>query len=198
MYERQLIRAVATLVLLVGVSLGAWADDFEDGLAAADRGDYATALRVWKPLAEQGDAWAQINLGVLYEKGLGVAQNDIEAMHWYRLSARQGLPEAQNAIGLFYEGGYVTGNDTDAAKWYRLGAEQGYADAQYNLGRMYYKGAGVPKDDVLAYMWLNLAAAQGHANATIFRDGLAEASLSPAQIQEAQRLAREWLEAHPQ
>ena len=76
-------------------------------------------------------------------------------------------------------------------KWYRLAADQGNACAQYNLGIMYAKGQGVPQDYVLAHMWFNLSAAQGIGDAVKNRD-IAAGKMTPDQLAEAQRLAREW------
>jgi TPR repeat protein len=70
-------------------------------------------------------------------------------------------------------------------------AEQGDANAQYNLGVFYDNGLGVPQDKARAYMWFNLSAAQGREGATAFRDLIAR-RMTPAQITEAQKLAREW------
>ena len=84
----------------------------------------------------------------------------------------------------------------EAARWFRLAAEQGSAIAQYNLGDMYGNGEGVPEDIVLAYMWYNLAAAQGNEVAQDSKDIL-EQYMTSEQIAEAQRLSREWIEAHP-
>ncbi len=79
----------------------------------------------------------------------------------------------------------------------RTCAEQGNARARELLGIRYAAGTGLPVDNVLAYMWLNLAAAQGQsAGAPVFRDLTAE-QMTREQIAEAQRLSREWLEAHP-
>jgi hypothetical protein len=80
-------------------------------------------------------------------------------------------------------------------RWYRLAAEQGHVYAQSNLGVMYRHGYGVPQDYVLAHMWANLAAAQGNEEAVEGRDLVAR-RMTPAQIAKAQRMAREWLEAH--
>ena len=63
------------------------AQDFDKGLAAAQSGDFATALKEWRPLAEQGNAGAQHNLGVMYEGGQGVLQDNAEAVKWFRLAA---------------------------------------------------------------------------------------------------------------
>ena len=78
----------------------------------------------------------------------------------------------------------------------RTCAEQGDAGAQYNLGLMYARGDGVPEDIVLAYMWWNLAEAQGNESARDNKE-IAESRMTREQITEAQRLSREWLEAHP-
>ncbi len=64
--------------------------DFNAGLAAYKQGDYATALREWNPLAKQGDANAQNNLGFMYYKGHGVPQDYAEAVKWFRKAAEQG------------------------------------------------------------------------------------------------------------
>jgi TPR repeat protein len=79
--------------------------DFEKGLKAYQSGDYQTALHEWRPLAEQGDAKAQNNLGVMYEKGLGVPQDYAEAVKWYRKAAEQGDARAQNNLGVMYAAG---------------------------------------------------------------------------------------------
>jgi TPR repeat protein len=132
------------------------AGPYEDGDAAYKRGDYSTALRLWRPLAEQGHAKAQNNLGLIYADGLGVPQN------------------------------YAT-----AVKWYRKAAEQGHAIAQSNLGVMYRDGEGVSRDYVEAHKWFSLAATREYKMGADWRDILAK-KMTPAQIAEAQRLAREW------
>ena len=81
-------------------------------------------------------------------------------------------------------------------KWYRLAADQGDADAQNNLGVMYANGEGVPQDYVRAHMWFNLSAAQGNQDAAENRDSIAK-RMTPAQIAEAQKLAREWQPKRP-
>jgi len=85
----------------------------------------------------------------------------------------------------------VPQNYAEALKWYRKAAEQGHVQAQLNLGAMYINGTGVRQDYVQGHMWSNLAAAQGNEMARENRD-LAEKNMTPEQITEAQRLAREW------
>ena len=80
----------------------AWAGPLEDVVAAYNRGDYATAQRLVQPLAAQGYASAQYNLGLMYANGRGVVQDYTEAMKWYRLAAVQGAASAQYNLGLKY------------------------------------------------------------------------------------------------
>ena len=161
-----LLRCVLVLlVVCVCVTASSWAD-FSEGLAAAARGDYTTALRHWQPLADQGYAPAQYNLGVMYRNGYGVAKDDVEAVKWFRKAANQGNASAQYNLGVMYHNGYgVAKDDVEARKWFRKAADQGNAIAQYNLGVMYYNGDGVAKDDVEAVKWYRKAAEQGYASA---------------------------------
>ncbi len=117
-----------TILLLALVP--AYGQDFQKGLDAYDSGDYATALRGWRPLAEQGHAKAQFNLGVMYDKGTGVAQDDAEAVRLYRLAAEQGYARAQFNLGTMYDNGEgVAQDDAEAHMWFNLAAAQGDEDA---------------------------------------------------------------------
>ena len=147
---------VLCLWVMLSTSL-AWAG-LDEGLAAAKAGDYATALREWRPLAERGDARAQFYLGLMYEKGRGVAQDNQQAVAWYRKAAEQGVAEAQYNLGLMYANGPAAAqNDQQAVHWARKAAEQGVAQAQFNLGLMYANGRGVPQDDQQAVAWYRKA-----------------------------------------
>ena len=181
-----------TLATLLIVSCAtAWAADFEKGFAAAEAGDFATALIEWKPLAEQGDADAQYNLGVMYANGEGVIEDDKEAVKWYRLAAEQGNAEGQFNLGTMYARGEgVIENYKEVVKWYRLAAEQGYADAQSHLAYMHANGQGVIQDNVYAHMWWNIAASNGSESAKKVKDILVE-DMTPQDISKAQDLARE-------
>ena len=79
-----------TLAVLLFSPTGGWSADYQKGVDAAQRGDFATALREWKPLAEQGHASAQSNLGWMYSKGQGVLQDYIRAHMWYNIAASSG------------------------------------------------------------------------------------------------------------
>jgi uncharacterized protein len=181
------------LVLLVALCLAApaWAG-FKEGLNAYKRGDYATALREWKPLAEAGNLSAQHNLAVMYVTGHGVPKNDQQAVYWFRKSAERGNLKSQVSMGISYNQGRGVPQDySQAAFWFRKAAERGNALAQNSLGVLYGKGQGVPKDLVAAYMWFSLAANGGSKPAPKNRDIIAK-RLTPQQLAEAQRLAREW------
>ena len=146
---------IALVLSLVCLVVPAWAD-FQAGMDARNRGDFAKALREWRPLAEQGDARAQYYLGLLYENGDGVPQD--------------------------YE---------KAREWYEKSAAQGEANAQFYLGLLSAFGQGGPLDLAQAHMWYSLAAGNGHVGATVYRNDLAK-QMTPAQIAEAQKRAREW------
>ena len=164
------IRRLSAAVLLlaagcVGIDEASGAD-FGEGFGAYLRGDYAAALKEWRPLAEQGDAVAQFNLGLMYAKGEGVPEDAREAVRWYRKAAEQGNAIAQFWLGVMYAGGKGIPEDArEAVRWYRKAAEQGNAYAQLNLGVMYADGEGVPEDAREAVRWYRKAAEQGHARA---------------------------------
>jgi TPR repeat protein len=189
---RMLLRfPIAVVLSIVCLAVPAWAD-YKAGEDASNRGDYATALREWRPLAEQGDARAQYNLGVLYRKGRGVPQDDVQARRWYEKAAAQGQAKAQYNLGTLYlNGGGVPKDYQQALRWFRMAADQGEALAQTKIGIMYDEGQGVPHDFVQAHKWYNLAATNGDKPAAELRDALAK-QMTPAQIAEAQQLAREW------
>jgi uncharacterized protein len=96
---------VAALMLAVSFAGSVAAGPFEDGAAAYKKGDYATALRLLGPLAEEGNVAAQFNLGLMYQLSQGVPQDDEAATSWYRKAAEQGLADAQYNLGFMYANG---------------------------------------------------------------------------------------------
>jgi len=134
-----------------------------DALAAYDRGDYATALLLWRPLADQGHVSAQISLGLMYDNGHGVPQDYAEAVKWYRKAVRQGNAAAQNNLGTMYDLGKGVPQDyVEAHKWYNLAA------------------ASFPASQP-----------EMRESAIINRDRVA-AKMTAAQIAEAQQIASAW------
>ena len=179
------------LAFLMTLSSPVVAQDFQKGLAAAQAGDFATALKEWTPLAEAGDVDAQYNLGIMYDNGYGVPQDQKEAVKWYRLAADQGYAGAQYNLGVMYSNGQGVLQDyTEAVKWYRLAVEQGFAEAQTNLGLMYDNGQAVLQDNAIAHMWYNIGAANGNELGGTNRDKIAK-RMTPAAIEKAQAMARE-------
>jgi tetratricopeptide (TPR) repeat protein len=215
---------------------------FEEGKAAYERGDYATALRELLPLAERGDAKAQSKLSEVYY----MLSNEAESRKWELKAAQNGDVRAQFSIGYTY---YTGRRHVEAVKWFRKAAEQGHVIAQERLGFAYLNALGVPQDGVeavkwfskaaafageiktycsfcasadmarlvlghiyadgargvpqnyvLAHMWYNVATAtnmskEGAVETAERRDNLAK-RMTPAQIAEAQKLAREWWAAY--
>ena len=163
---------VVALCLAVGslawAQASAQSNPVEAGVAALDRGHFATALRAWLTAARQGDAQAQNNVGYMYERGFGVPQSYVEALKWYHQAAAQGLAEAQFNIGTLYKYGYgVEPNPREANSWFRLAAKQELPQAQYLLGLAYSKGDGVPRSASMALKLWVAAANHGYLSAQL-------------------------------
>ncbi len=180
----------------LGLTAPGWAGMWE-GNAAYKRGDYATALREWRPLAKQGSPRALFFLGHMYRYGRGVPHDDAEAVKWYSKGAEREHAGAQYNLGVMYDKGLGVPQDyAKALFWYRMADAQGHGGAQYNLGLLHEKGRGVPQDYVRAYAWYDLATSsfppgKDGDKAVEHRDIVA-ATMTPAQISEAKKLAREW------
>jgi TPR repeat protein len=171
--------------------------DLEKGMAAVERQDWAAALAQFQPLAEQGDPSAQVNLGNLYFKGLGVEQDYSAALRWYLKAARQGSAMAQDKLGTIHFYGLGVREDHAAAlTWFRSAAEQGDAGAAVILGNLYEEGDGTPKDLAQAYFWYALAAEQGRNEALDSKNALAE-RMSPGEMNAALDLLADWSKQHP-
>jgi uncharacterized protein len=217
--RRALTATGAALVLAFGFVLGAISnrltESITDGVAALGfaapvhdagaaeaahrKGDQATALRLARPLAEQGDVRAQSLVGLIHYSGRGGLRNEAEAVKWFRVAADQGDAAAQFRLGLMYsEGQGVPQDHAEAANWYRLAAGQRHPRAQYNLGLLYAAGQGVEQDYRMAYMWFSLAVVHFPASETRNRNvaiknrDVVAGKLSREEIAESQKLAREW------
>ena len=121
-YFMRLIRLLAgALVATMLLASSAAAGDWEDAEAAYERRDFATAFQLWKPLADQGDADAQFNLGVMCSNGRGVPEDYTEAAKWFRKAADRGNDKAQfNLALMFHEGTGVPQDYIYAYMWYTL------------------------------------------------------------------------------
>jgi clan AA aspartic protease (TIGR02281 family) len=192
LYVRAVHTTLALALLLVAASFSStFAGPFEDGGDAWQRRDFATAMRLLRPLAERGDADAQVLVGDMYQHGgNGVQQSPVQAALWYRKAAEQGDAIAQNSLGLMYESGEgVPQNYAEAMKWQLMAAKQGNGAAQHAMSGFYHFGWGVPQNYILAYMWMSVAG---------FKKSLKEFEphMAPSQIAEAQDLAQQCIESH--
>lgn len=144
--------------------------------------------------AQRGDAQSQLDFGLCYDFGKGVAMDESEAARWFLKAAGQNHAEAQFYLGICYcHGKGVAKDEAEAVKWYRKAAEQNDAYAQYSLGVRYRNGQGVAEDYAEAYKWFLLAAAQGDRQVKGAMAKLVD-RMTGAQIAEAQKRARDWQE----
>ena len=133
---------VSLIVLGSNASAGP-KEQFEEAVRVHKAGDYDAALRLWSRIAEQGDAAAQYNVGVIYYNGLGVDRNFVEALRWYRMSGEQQYSLSEFRLGdMYFWGQGMTRDAVSARRWYRRAAEQGHLSAQLKLATMYLDGLG--------------------------------------------------------
>lgn len=168
--------------------------DTRNGSVVLDKVDSEAHLERTELQAEQGDAVAQGNLGLMYVEGEGVPKDVAIGVKWLTLAAQQGNGKTQNNLGGMYaRGGPGLPQDNKAAlKWFTLAAKQNHARAQYNLALMYGKGRGVQKDVARTLMWMNMAASNNLSAAQTVSDKLVKL-MSSADIANSQKLARECL-----
>jgi TPR repeat protein len=168
------------------------ANEQSDALKAYNQGDFVTAMRVFRPLAEKGQPLAEYILGLMYANAQGVPENYPEALTWLQKAGEQGESKAQFAVGVIhFKGLGMPRNYAEAFKWYRRAADHGLAVAQYNLGAMYAKGQAGTQDVVTAHMLYSLAAGFGIKPASIARDQLAK-TMTAEQIAQAEKMAKDW------
>ena len=148
------------LALMLSVTAGAQSAEalYKDGKALYDAKDYAKAVVKLKAAAEKGHKKAQYRLGLCYDKGKGVAEDDKQAFNWYAKSAAQNYAKAQYQLGKCYKDGEGTEKNREKAVSYFIkAAKQDNANAQYQLGKAYLKGKGIAADENKAKTWLKKA-----------------------------------------
>lgn len=151
--------AVVAITALAGVA-SVWAQQGPSDAQAKQ------IFRSVKPLADNGNANAQYNMGVLYDEGYGVEQDYAKAREWYEKAAAQDYAKAEHNLGILYQEGHgVPQSDQKAAEWFRRAAEHGEPAAQNNLAVMYVRGQGMTQDLTEAARWSARAAAAGNASA---------------------------------
>lgn len=154
--------------------------------------DPTEAAKWFRLAADQGDVRAQTLLGLAYEEGHGVIQDYEQAKRWLHLAAVQGSSLAQFRLGIVLSRQGPTLEHREAVKWFRAAAVQGNELAQGRLASAYASGRGVPQDFVRAHMWFNVSAVSGDELTAKLRDSVA-AQMTPKQIAEAQKMARDCL-----
>ena len=142
-------------------------NDFEEGRAAYERQDYASAIEILRPLAKGGNADAQNIVGRMYSLGQGVTKDEGEAMKWMMLSAGSGTLEAQEALATlaimeFYEKRQGVENKEQKIRWIITSAKRGNPEAMNMLGMLYSSGNGLPMSTIEAEKW----SSSGHKERT--------------------------------
>ena len=164
------------------------------GSEAWTGGDFSEALKLLLPAAQNGNPLAQHRIGVMYVFGQGVEQDFEQATRWFRKAADQGQAEAQFSLGMRYLSGQsVAQDDKEAARWFTLAAHQGVGVAASVLAELYANGRGVPQNLVEACKWLSIAGDQIEPTVVSVRLDDLETKLTPDQLGEARRLAKEFV-----
>ena len=142
------------------------AGSLQEAKNAIDQKNYKLAREIYEVLAQEGDAKAQYNLGLMYASGDGVSYDAAQAASWYKKSASQGYREAQYALAVMTFNKELEDLDyTQAIKWYQAAAAQGHVRSQENLGMLFYRGDAIEQDINSSIYWFQLAANQNSSEA---------------------------------
>ena len=159
-------RTSLTIAMLLATAAPAFAQDWAKGFEAVQNKNYEVALRELVPLANSGNSRAQMMLGHLHERGLGVEKNNTEAAKWYLKAAENGDVISQASIGSMYLNGIGITKDYDQAmKWFQSAVSNGDLRSMVLIGLMHDEGRSVPIDWAKAASWYRKAATKGYASA---------------------------------
>jgi hypothetical protein len=151
-------RYLAASIWLASLAAPLSAQSVKAGIDAWQKADYAAAVAIWRPLAEQGDADAQFNLGQAYRLGRGVPIDLGAAQLWFERAAAKGHLDAQTTLGLLL---FQNGNHTGAVRWLKAASDKDEPRAMLVYGTALFNGDGVPQDPVQGYAYITRAAAKG-------------------------------------
>ena len=191
------VLAMSATLLALAPSMVSVAGPYEDGDAAFRREEYSIAMERWLPLADGGDARAQVGVASMYLNGLGVVQDHSLALSWCKKAADMEEPSALYLLGSMYRDGHGVERDIiRALALLRKAADHQHHWAQYNLGLMYFMGEGIPPDYPEAYYWVGIAAVENdnstvQSTAAFLLDEVA-AKLTPEEIEEAKQRIHHW------
>jgi TPR repeat protein len=189
---RKCLAALAITVLCAGPALADPTEDATNGFNAESKGDFATALRLYRLSALAGNPYGEGNLANMLRAGRGTPKDLADALRWYNKAAEQNYPDSEYNLGNMYELGEGVKQDfTKAADWYRKAAEQGYVPAESALGTLYAAGTGVAADRVQAYFWYTLAANGKDENAKRRMTVLAQ-RITPEQKAKAEQMVKDF------
>jgi len=185
-------RVAVLLLACIAAPVGAApSPDLDSGLAALERGDHATAMRLLGAAARGTDPRAAAALADIHERGLGVPRDHLEALRWRRMAAERGDPESAYRIGLRHASGDgVERDDVAARRWFRVAAERGHGPAQEALAQLLGAAGSTDADVREAGVWHSRAVAAGAVASppeAVLRDA-APAGPTLSDIREARRL----------
>lgn len=171
--ESGFVAKLLTKTMFAGVMLLAlWAaslaqaNTLEEAKQKLLQKDYAAAHSIYLSLANQNDAKACYNLGLMYQDGDGVAKNMDEAVKWYTKSAELNYKEAQYTLAsLVFQRQIQSISYPQAVTYYEQAAKQGHVKSQLNLGMLYLRGDVIAQDIPAAVQWLSLAASNNNSEA---------------------------------
>jgi len=170
---KSFIHAAFLSALFASLVNGSAFAGFDEGIAAYQANNMPLAYKEFRAAAEEGHSDSQFNVGLMYERGIGVDKNEKEAIAWYRKSAEQGNALAQYNLAVLYEHGRGTAVDfAQANRWYRKASVQGDPLAIGNLGMLYLRGQGVSENTIAGLALLLVSATmdpspQNHAKQNI-------------------------------
>jgi hypothetical protein len=179
-------------LLLISIAGNASADGVA-GVEAYSKGDYATALKEFMPLAQAGQASAEAAVGEMYFLGQGTKPDPKEAARWLEPAASKGIARAQYLLGKLYLSGegVAAADPAKAADLTKKAADQLLVEAQVDTCAFYYQGVGFQKDLVQAYLYANLAAQQGSQDGTAILTMLSQ-DMKPEDIAKGDAAVRAW------
>jgi uncharacterized protein len=194
------ILLVFTSLLIFSIVTRLFFNDFQNGWNAYIKKEYKIAYDLWLPLAKQGDSKAQFFVGFINDFGLGVPEDDKEALKWYELAAEQDDSRAQQAKIHIIEGQYslaaynlAKNNVSVALKMLKENAENGIMESQRYFGMMYAQGEGVTRDDVLAYKWYAISGLNGNKDAAAqISEVIKKFAMKQNNIDKANELVKDW------
>jgi TPR repeat protein len=191
------LRSVFLAALFASLVISSAVAGFDEGIAAYQANNMPLAYKEFLAAAEEGHSDSQFNVGLMYERGIGVGQDEKEAIVWYRKSAEQGNALAQFNLAVLYEHGRGTAVDfAQANEWYRKASAQGDPLAIGNLGMLYLRGQGVKENTIAGLALLLVSATMDSSPENHARQNIASTrGLTTDMIAAAQTLSNEMSDA---